>query len=110
MAEGEKEPAEKDEQEPIPKLPRGRFFSKLTLLDLFRIGLFAILLVAVLMMRKPCADGVANLFDMLAGPPDAGPELRYERLTDEELRERLGAPPPGRDAGAAAPGDASAPR
>jgi hypothetical protein len=62
------EPAADDA--PVPRLPRGRGFA-LSTPALIRIAMFATLLVAVIVMRRPCADNVAgfvNSFDT----PDAG--------------------------------------
>jgi hypothetical protein len=81
------------DQEPIPRLPRGRILPRMALIDLIRIGMIASLLVVVIVLRKPCADGMANLIDMFSDP-DAGPpaahELELRRLTDEEIREAFG--------------------
>jgi hypothetical protein len=85
-------PDEPGEAEPTPRLPRGRFFSRIRFMDAMRIGMFATLLIVVLVLRRPCADSVATFIDAFDGPPDAAPEveLRYERLTDEQIRERFG--------------------
>ena len=74
----------------VPRIGRRRRF-RINANDLIRIGLVGTLLVGIIMMRKPCADGVANFvtsFDEVdAGvattPPSMG-DLR--RLTDEEIR------------------------
>ena len=58
--------------EPIPRLPRGKGIS-LSGPQLVRIAMFAALLVAVLFLRRPCADGIASFmgqFDPQAA--DAG--------------------------------------
>jgi hypothetical protein len=89
---------------PVPKLPRGPLLSKVAVYDLFRIALFASVLVAVLTLREPCSQAVGNFFNALDGPPsspdadspDATPLPRYERLTPEQIRQRF----PGPDAGA----------
>lgn len=59
--------------EPIPRLPRSAGF-KLTGPEIFRILLFAALLFGVLVLRKPCSEGVGRFvesFDADAGPTDA---------------------------------------
>ena len=62
-----KEPRDPD----VPRLPRGRGF-KLSFGEILRIGLTGIMLVAVLVLAKPCADAVSN-FVASFDPPDAQP-------------------------------------
>lgn len=83
----------------VPKLPRGKGL-RLRPADLFRIGMVAVLLLCVLALGQPCADSVAGFVDSFAPPPDAAPEMKLERLTDDEIRSRFPADP---DAGAAPP-------
>lgn len=83
--------------DPVPRLSRGRGL-RLRTPDLVRIGLVATLLVFVLVMGRPCADGMAGFVDSFS-PPDAAPAapaLQLERLTEEEIRRRF---PSGEDAG-----------
>jgi len=47
-------------REDVPRLPRGRGF-KLSLGELIKIAMLGTLLVAVLVLQKPCADSVAKL-------------------------------------------------
>lgn len=59
---------------------------------LSRIGMFGILLFAIIVMGKPCADGVGRFvagFDQQA-PPDAGAAgiPGFELLTTAEVKER----------------------
>lgn len=70
-------------------------------MSLFRIAMLGMLLVAVLVMRKPCADGVAKFIGGFESQPDAGvegtpgktalPPGEYIRLdgplTEEKLQE-----------------------
>jgi hypothetical protein len=58
------------DQEPVPRLPRGSGF-KLSTAELIRIAMFVALLLAVIVLRKPCSDGVAGFVDSFS-PPDAG--------------------------------------
>ena len=87
---------EETEEEAPPRLPRGRIFGRWVMADLIRIAMYGSLLVAIIALRKPCADGTAALFESFATPPapEAGaiepePTLRYERLTPEQIRERF---------------------
>ncbi len=59
-----------DSEEPVPRLPRGKGM-RLSGQGLFRIGMIAILLFAVVTLREPCADGIATLMDRFDAP-DAG--------------------------------------
>jgi hypothetical protein len=45
--------------EPVPKLPRGRAF-KLSMPELLRIAMFAAMLVAVIILARPCGNAVSN--------------------------------------------------
>jgi hypothetical protein len=76
----------------VPKLPRGKGLT-LRGSDLVRIGMFATLLVCILALGQPCADGVSGFVESFA-PPDATPagapaEMQLERLSDEEIRRRF---------------------
>ena len=59
-----------DESEPIPRLPRGKGLS-LAGPQLVRIAMFVALLVAVLFLRQPCADGIANFMGQFETGEDA---------------------------------------
>ena len=79
----------------MPKLPK-RKGALLSSGDLVRIGIFATMLVAVLMFRKPCADGAADFvqsFDTpdaaLPAPEPKKPEFPTIRLTGEETEDQL---------------------
>jgi hypothetical protein len=88
----------------VPRLPRGPWL-RLGGGQLYRIGSVALLLVAVVALRRPCADGVASFIGSFDPPPDAGPaepEIHYERLTEEEIRKRF--PGGEADAGPVTPG------
>lgn len=66
--------------------------------DVFRIGMFALLLVLVLVMRQSCGDATARFIGSFENPDagavtgDAGAVSRdpqigeFRRLTDEEIR------------------------
>ena len=49
----------RSEGEPVPKLPRGSAF-KLSTAELLRIAMFAAMLVAVIVLAKPCGHAVSN--------------------------------------------------
>lgn len=79
----------------VPPLPRGRFFRQLAFMDIMRIAMFAALLVAIIAVRKPCADSAAHFVGSFEEPADAGPEAvdpleGYELVPAEELLRRLG--------------------
>lgn len=89
---GKRPRQEADAGERVARIPRGRGFS-LRRGDMVRIGMFATLLVCVLVLGRPCADGMAGFVDSFNPPPDAAPPppaLRYERLTEQEILERFG--------------------
>lgn len=110
------------DKEPVPRLPRAKF-GFLSTMSLFRIAMLGTLLVAVLVMRKPCADGVAKFIGGFEDKKDGGaapapkrtplPPGDYVRLdgplTEEKLKAlRERAARRARDAGvAAAAGDAN---
>jgi hypothetical protein len=90
------------DDEPVPKLPRGRGF-KLSMPEIFRIALTAGMLVAILVLAKPCSDAVGKFvmrFDNGSGSARSGSgstvpatqptPQHYERLhpgmTDEETK------------------------
>ena len=59
------------DDEPIPRLPRGKLI-KLSGPQMFRIIFFAALLVGVLALRKPCSEGIGRFVESF-DDPDAGP-------------------------------------
>ncbi|ACY16064.1 hypothetical protein [Haliangium ochraceum] len=85
---------------PVPKLPRSRGI-KLSLPEILRIVMLAAMLVAVLMLRRPCAESAGMFLESFEPPPDASsepvhtglPPGKYIRLSgdmsEEELREKL---------------------
>ncbi len=86
---------EQRDEEPIPKLPRAPLFRKLSVPAIVRIGMFATLLYAIIVMRQPCADGVGRFITNFDDPPDAGPAVTtdqripgYELMTAEEALKR----------------------
>jgi len=77
----------------VPQVPRGKFFTKIVKVDLFRIGMFSAMLVMVIMMREPCSKGASDLINSLTPPIDAGrPQYQLIELNDEEIRKRFGGP------------------
>lgn len=82
----------KDRDNDTPRLPRGRWFGNLRSIEIIRIGMVATVLVVVIVLGRPCADGVARFVESYAPPPDAGapaPAMKYERLTEEEIKKRF---------------------
>jgi hypothetical protein len=82
-------PAERDGE--VPRLPRGPLV-KLSGPALMRIGMIAIVLLAVIGLRRPCADGVAGFisgFDAPDAGPRAAPPMQLERLTEDEIKRRF---------------------
>ena len=76
----------------IPKLPRGRWFGRVRSIEIIRIGMVATVLVVVIVLGRPCADGISQFVESYAPPPDAGPPapaMQYERLTEEEIKKRV---------------------
>lgn len=75
-----------------PKLPRGKWFGNVRAIEIIRIGMVATVLVVVIVLGRPCADGIARFVDSYAPPIDAGPpapSMQYERLTEEEIKRRF---------------------
>lgn len=79
----ERSPAD---DEPVPRLPRGRGLS-LSGPEILRILMFAALLVALVVLRKPCSDSAGKFIKAFEPPPDAGPAQaapRGDTPLDEE--------------------------
>jgi hypothetical protein len=77
-------------EEPTPKLPRGKWFGTIRTVEIIRIGMVATVLVVVVVLGRPCADGISRFVESYAPPPDAGPPaMQYERLTEEEIKKRF---------------------
>lgn len=96
-----------DREGEIPRLPRGPLV-KLSGPALVRIGMVAVVLLAVIGLRRPCADGVASFisgFDAPDAGPAAAPPMQLERLTEDEIKRRFPGP-----AGASNPADGGAGR
>jgi hypothetical protein len=108
----------------VPRLPRGKGF-KLSFGEIVRIGLTATMLIAVLVLAKPCADAVGR-FVASFDPPDAQPAPAPQtsqphqpektpagyvhltpNMTPQQIQQAIGA---ARDAGAPPPPDATPPR
>jgi hypothetical protein len=74
-----------DSDEPVPKLPRGRGF-RLSVAQLIKIAVTAGMLVAVLVLAKPCSNAVSNFvlkFDDCSG---SDYELLKPGMTEEQTR------------------------
>ena len=83
-----------DSEEEIPKLPRAPLFGKPSLNGVVRIGMFATLLYAIIVMGGPCADGVGRFVGGFGTEPDAAPVdpaehyPGYQLITAEEFMKR----------------------
>lgn len=60
-----------DQDEDVPKLGRGRTRLRLPMQQIVTIVMLIVALVAVLTLRRGCAQGVGNLFKAFEPPPDA---------------------------------------
>ncbi len=80
---------ETKEDQVIPRIKRGRLFGRMALHDIFRIGMFAMMLYAVIALRKPCATGAENFLRSFDEPAAAQPDIEYRQLTPEEIKERF---------------------
>jgi hypothetical protein len=100
------EPGARDGE--VPRLPRGPLL-RASGPQLFRIGMVAVLLIAVIGLRTQCGDAVAGFISSFDPPPDAGPAegaggMRLERLTEEQIKQRFPQVPPGAPPRGEAPG------
>jgi hypothetical protein len=88
------------DDEPVPRLPRGRGL-KLSFPEIARIVMIAAMLIAVLMLRRPCAESTGRFVESFEPPVDAGPARapgqlppgRYipltGEMTEQDLRDKL---------------------
>jgi hypothetical protein len=88
------------DDEPVPRLPRGRGI-KLSFAEIMRILMILAMLLAVLALRRPCAENTGRFIQSFEPPVDAGPARtpgqlppgRYiplnGEMTEQELREKL---------------------
>jgi hypothetical protein len=64
------------DDEPVPKIGRGPLFTHFPGAQIMKILMMILALVAVVMLRKSCAHGVSNFFNVVAptnaAAPDAG--------------------------------------
>jgi hypothetical protein len=94
----------------VPKIPRAPLFGKPSVHGVVRAGMFATLLYAIIVMRKPCADGVGRFIGGFDDRPDAAPSgltdhyPGYELMTAEEALKRW-PDSPSHDAGAVTASD-----
>jgi hypothetical protein len=100
------------ENDPVPKLPRGKGIS-LTGPQMFRIGVYGIMLVGIIVMARPCGESAARFMgtfdegdagvekvDKPRGPVLPPGTVRITPdMTDEERMRAIGA---AQDAGAPA--------
>lgn len=89
-----------EDDEPVPRLPRGRGL-KLSFPEIARILMIVAMLIAMMMLRRPCAENTGRFIESFEPPVDAGPTRtpgqlppgRYVPLTGEmteqELRDKL---------------------
>ncbi len=64
-------PARDVDDAPVPRLPRGRMF-KLSMPALVRIAMTLTLLVMIIVIQKPCADGVSRFVAGFGSGSDVG--------------------------------------
>lgn len=99
------------DDEPVPRVGRGPLFGRMQTATLFKIAGLGVILVAVVVLRRPCADSVSGFVNSFDPPPDAAPtpatrDMEVIRLTPEEIERRFPSVE-ARDAGAATAPDAS---
>jgi hypothetical protein len=76
------------DEDAVPKLPRGKGI-KLSGPELFRIGLLVVMLVAVLVLTKPCANAVSG-FVTSFGSGSAAPSQEKPKKPQEYEQLRPG--------------------
>lgn len=100
------------DEEPVPKLPRGRGL-KLSGAELFRIAVTLSMLVAIVILARPCGNAVSHFvmsFGSAPKKPAATKPEDYEHLkpgmSDQELKAAIErAKQKAKEAGSAAPID-----
>ena len=78
--------------EPVPKVPH-KIGWRWALSDIIRIIFLGGLLSMIVVAREPCSNSVATFVDSFEEPdaaPAAAPEMKLERLTEEEIQRRFG--------------------
>ena len=93
------------DDEPVPKLPRGRGI-KLSFPEIMRILMISAMLVAIVVLRKPCAENTGRFIESFESPVDASYIRLSGEMTEEELRQKLDLEP--EDAGVDAPAEGTA--
>lgn len=89
-----------------PQQTRRRSWWRFITADLFRIAFLVTMLVALIALRKPCSEGVAQFFETFDPPPDAAPAAapsnvqRIDELSEEDIKQMF---PNSLDAGAIKP-------
>ncbi len=94
------------EEEEIPKLPRGRGL-KLSGPEIFRILITLGLLIAIVVLAKPCGDAVGNFvmrfdkgsagsamprpgtLDVPAGSAGSDAYIHFKGMTDDQIKEAI---------------------
>lgn len=88
-----------------PQQTRRRSWWRFITADLFRIAFLVTMLVALIALRKPCSEGVAQFFETFDPPPDAAPAAgppvqRIDELSEEDIKKMF---PHSLDAGTTIP-------
>lgn len=73
------------DDEPVPKLPRGRGI-KLSGPQLFRIAILALTLVAVILLARPCGDAVGRFFNNFGSGAEGSAALPHPGTIQEPAR------------------------
>lgn len=74
--------ASERDDEPVPKLPRGRGF-KFSGPEMFRIGMTLVTLVALIIMARPCADSVSGFVMRMDGSGSAANNMPKPGTVDQ---------------------------
>jgi hypothetical protein len=61
-----------DRDDKVPRIGRGPFFKGLDGADLVKALMLLMLLVAIVLLRRSCAEGVGKGFDVVAPPSGVG--------------------------------------
>jgi hypothetical protein len=80
----------KDDESPVPKLGRGRFWFRITPVQLFRILSLIVGLVAILAFREGCGKNAANFIHFYDSPQPKDPGVDLvpaPPLSPEDLRD-----------------------
>ena len=105
MSKTDPPPEDHDSDEEIPKLPRAPLFRGLRRMDVIRIITLGVMMVAVIVLAKPCSQGVARFVESFEPDIDAAvnPLEGYDLIPAEEALRLYYA-----DAGTGSSGDGGA--